>query len=411
MRGLIGLEKVFIRLAKNYIRKYPKHSFKFYFDDIECPILGKSKKVIVVKFRNSRKFFKRVFTEGSIGLGECYCNGMIDVKDSDYRHLLMMFVRAGKDKRFFLSLPFLDKLKVLKAILAGKVFSRKSPKANINAHYSLSDWFENDEDSNKFYTYWLDKNYVQYTCARWDKDTKTLDQAQVNKFEYYAKRLGINKSSKGKTVLDLGCGWGGFMFYLAKKYGVICKGITLSTAQGKFIRQQARRKKLQGKVSVEVGNAMELSGKYDFIVSIGMLEHIDDYHTLFRRVAKALNPKSSSLFHAMFYKRKIYRPDPFLSKYIFPGGSIPSVRKTPKILRKYFRHVSRQDMPDLSYPKTLACWYKSFCDNEEKIRNLLKNKSKVKNIDWAIRLFKHYLMLAEDGLTVDGLVSNFLVKN
>ena len=109
----------------------------------------------------------------------------------------------------------------------------------------------------------------------------------------------------------------------------------------------------------------------------------------------------------MFYKN-----DPFLEKYIFPGGGTPKMKQNLKIFRKYFKEVDRNDFPENSYPKTLNCWYGDFCKNEDGIRRLLTEKSRVKDVDFSIRVFKHYLMLAYCGLSDGfGLVANVLVKN
>ena len=409
MQELSSYQKTFLDMVNNHIKFYPEYSFQLYFDNTKQPLIGKSKKIITAKFTNSSKVLKRIFTEGSLGLGESYCQGLINVADKDYKEFLFIFVRAAMDKKMLLSLPLITKLKVLKARFSGSFFTKENQHQNINAHYSLTEWFDNDDDSNKFYLYWLNSKYIQYTCAKWDKDTKNLEDAQRNKFEFYCKRLGINKNSKGKTLLDLGCGWGGFMFYVAEKYGLICKGLTLSTAQAKYIKQEAKRRKAN--VTVDNINVHDMYGKYDYIASIGLLEHINDYNDLFKKTSLHLNKNGSVLFHAIHNNGLFYKPDSFLLKYVFPGGSTPNIKTTVKTLKKYFKHVERNDLPYLSYPKTLTAWYTTFCKNEDKIRKLLKENGKVKDIDFAIRIFKHYLVLCICGLTINGFVANVLAKN
>lgn len=411
MRTLSKYEEIFTKIVKGYVDNYPGHSFQFYFDDLKYPRIGKSKKTITVRFTDAKDVFRRIFIQGSMGLGECYCEGLIDVADKDYKEFLFIFVRAMHDKRILKHVSIFDNLRVLKARGAGGFFTRKSQDKNINSHYSLSDWFSNTKDSNAFYLYWLDPKYVQYTSAKWDRDTKTVEQAQKNKMDFYAKRLGLDKDkrTKGKTVLDLGCGWGGFMFYLNKKYGLICKGMTLSTAQVAYIQEQIRKRKLQGKVSIEHKNAHDMSGEYDYVVSIGLLEHIDDYDDLYKKTARCLKKDGAALFHAMFHQG-FYKPDPFFSKYIFPGGGTPNLDSNLKIFRRHFSYVDKHDFDTLCYPKTLDCWYRDFCKAEKKIRKLLKEKSRCKDVDYAIRVFKHYLVLASAGLTMHKNIRNILLK-
>ncbi|MFT7615729.1 MAG: cyclopropane fatty-acyl-phospholipid synthase-like methyltransferase, partial [Candidatus Woesearchaeota archaeon] len=221
-----------------------------------------------------------------LGLGESYCESLINVKDEDYIHFVNIFVRIAKSPKkakILRKLSILDKLQILKARfgyflkIKGGLETKGSRKKDINTHYSLDEWFDNDEDSNKFYMYWLKSPYVQYTCARWDPEIKTLDQAQKNKFEYYAKRMGITKASKGKTIADLGCGWGGVSFYFAEKFGVHCTCITLSTAQAKYIKAEVKKRKLSKLITVVLDDAHNLSGSFDHIISVGMLEHIREF--------------------------------------------------------------------------------------------------------------------------------------
>jgi len=410
MRKLSRFERIYTKIAKNYVRYHPKYSFKFFFDDIEYHQIGNSKEIVEVRFMNSRNTIKRILTEGSMALGETYCEGLIQVDDKDYKKYLDISVRTYFDTKLMFSLPLLDIFKIARAKFAGKFFSFKDQHENINSHYSLSNWFENRDDSNKFYMYWLNSKYVQYTCAKWDPETKSLEKAQETKLHYYAKRLGIDKNSKGKTVLDLGCGWGGFIFFLAEKYGMKCKGITLSTAQAEYIQKEIKKRKLQKLVTVDNINAHDMYGTYDYIVSVGLLEHIDNYNDLFKKTYNHLAPEGSALFHAMFTESIFYKSDPFLLKYIFPGGATPNINKCIRVFKKYFKEVHEENLPDLSYPRTLDCWYEKFCKNQDKIRKLLEQKSKCQDIDYAIRIFKHYLVLASCGLSIHNNVFNIAVK-
>ena len=404
-------EEIFIRLVTAYVKKYNEHSFEICYDDKKCEPIGDSKNIVKVKFTNSNEVLQRIFIEGSLGLGEAYCEGMITVDDKLYKYFLFIFVRAAYDKKLLLSLPFSDIIVILKAKFNRKFFEKENKSENINAHYSLSDWFDNEKDANNFYLFWLNSKYIQYSCGKWNENTKTVDEAQFNKLSFYAKRLGIDENSSDKTLIDLGCGWGGCMFFMAENYGIKCKGLTLSTAQAEYIQDEIKKRNLENLVSVEIDDIHNVKGNYDHVISIGVMEHIGDYDHLYKSISGVLNKNGSALIHSIFHTEMFYKVDPFLSKYIFPGGSTPEIKKNVKIFKKYFNKVDRNDLPENSYPKTLDCWYDDFCKNEDGIRKLLAEKSKVDDIDFAIRIFKHYLMLSYCGLyEPNGLVANVLVK-
>src|SRR5438552_2184659 len=327
-------EKLFLRLVSAYVKTYDEHSFEICLDGKECLKIGDSTNIVNVRITDSGKVLERIFVEGSLGLGESYCEGLIDVDDKLYKYFLFIFVRAAYDKRLLFSLPVGDILVILKAKFNRAFFEKSSKAENINTHYSLSEWFDDEKDANDFYLYWLNSEYIQYTCAKWDEGVETLEEAQTNKLKFYAQRLGI-----------------------------------------------------------------------------GILEHISHYDDLYAKTSKALKPGGKALFHAIFHTEPFYKVDPFLSKYIFPGGSTPEIKRNLKIFRKYFTEVDRNDLPDYSYPKTLDCWFDDFCKNEEGIRKLLAEKGKVSHVDFSIRVFKHYLMLSYCGLSQkSSLVANVLVR-
>lgn len=404
-------EKIFIRIVSAYVRKYNEHSFDIYLDE-KSQIIGTSTNIIKVKITNSNEVLRRIFVEGSIGLGEAYCEGLINVDDKFYKYFLFIFVRISSDKNLLLSLPISDIFSILKAKFNRKLFKKKDKSENINSHYSLSEWFDNEKDANDFYMFWLNSKYVQYSCGKWDKNTKNLEESQSNKLEFYAKRLGIDKNSTNKTLIDLGCGWGGCMFFMAENYGIKCKGITLSTAQAEYIRDEVKKRNLEDLISVEIDDIHNIKGNFDYIISVGVMEHISDYNHLYWAIKKVLNQDGSALIHSMFHTEIFYKCDPFLGKYIFPGWGTPEIKQNLRIFKKYFKIVDRNDLLENSYPKTLDCWFDNFCKNEEAIRKLLAKKSNVEDIDFSIRVFKHYLMLAYCGLSKkSSIVANILVRN
>jgi cyclopropane-fatty-acyl-phospholipid synthase len=197
---------------------------------------------------------------------------------------------------------------------------------------------------------------------------------------------------------------------MAERFGVRAKGLTLSSAQHRYITQEIARRHLQDLVTVELRNVHEMEGAYDYIISIGMLEHISDYEDLYRKTSRALNPGGQALMHSIYSESWFYKADRWFLKYIFPYGSCPNFPSNMRYFSKYFHVVEPKKMPNLSYPKTLDAWFANFCRAEPQIRELLQRKSKVKDVDFAVRTFKHYLAIASVSLTFSGFVGNILLK-
>jgi cyclopropane-fatty-acyl-phospholipid synthase len=409
MRGLTREEAIFLRVTRAYVKEErPDMSFRFAFDGVPQPVIGNGPRMVDVSFHNAARLFQRIFLEGNMGLGEGYAEGQIEVKDEDYKEFLCICVYATS-LRILRHLSIFDMIAAVRA-RAGGYFTKPRQHATIDNHYSLSDWFESDDDSNTFFHYWLDRDHRMYSCGKWDSETKTLEESETNKLELYAKRMGIDEGSRGKTLLDLGCGWGGVLFFMAERFGVRAKGLTLSTAQHRYITREIARRQLHDLVSVELRNVHDMEGTYDHIISIGMLEHITDFDDLYKKIAGALNPGGQALMHSIYSESWFYRADRWFLKYIFPYGACPNFSSNMRCFRRYFNVVEPNKMPHLSYPKTLDAWFANFCHAEPRIRTLLQQNSTVKDVDFAVRTFKHYLAIASVSLTFAGFVGHTLVK-
>jgi len=409
MRRLTREQNIFLKVTRAYVgEERPDISFRFSFDGVPQPVIGSGPRIVDVSFHNADRLFQRIFLEGSMGLGEGYSEGLIEVNDEDYKEFLCICVYATS-LSILRHLSIFDMIAVVRA-RAGGYFTKPRQNATIDNHYSLSDWFDDDDDSNTFFHYWLDRDHHLYSCGKWDPETKTLQEAETNKLEFYAKRMGIDERSRGKTLLDLGCGWGGVLFFMAERFGVRAKGLTLSTAQHRYITAEITRRRLQDLVSVELRNVHAMEGKYDYVISIGMLEHISDYDDLYKKTAWALNPGGRALMHSIYSESWFYKADRWFLKYIFPYGACPNFSSNMRCFRKYFTVVEPEKMPHLSYPKTLDAWFANFCKAEPQIRDLLQQTSKVKDVDFAVRTFKHYLAIASVSLTFSGFVGHILVK-
>lgn len=410
-------EDLFVTIVENYVAAFPQYSFSFVFDGYEHPRIGVGREVIRARFTRSKEVFRRICLEGSMGLGESYCEGLIDVEDRRYKEFLAVFVRTIYNNQNLLLKPNLL-LRHLPVVLSRFVttkllvnpFAKKDQHVNINNHYSLDEWFRDDEeDANRFFLSWLCSPYPQYSCGHWDASTRTLEEAQRNKFERFAAHLNLQAATSRHSLLDLGCGWGGWILYLGDHYDLSCTGITLSRSQTKYINARIARSG-NGRLRVQNKNVHDMDGEHDSITSFDMLEHIDDYDALIERTHRCLKPGGTALFQAGFDNDRIRKLDPFLEKYIFPGATIPNIRKITAIFRRHFRTVEVYSLDKLDYPRTIDAWYERFCRNQERIASILAEKGAVADVDYCMRVFKHYLAISSIALEAKkGACAHYIV--
>ncbi len=199
---------------------------------------------------HNEKFYSRVLSGGSLALGESYMDAWWDVKDLP--EMIRRIVKAGLD----------DKKIGIRKLIIPYLKSKILNLQKLNA-YKIGKWHY--DIGNELYQKMLGKS-MQYSCAYW-KDAKTLDEAQKNKLDLICKKL---KLKEGETLLDIGCGWGTLLKYAAKNYGIKGIGLTVSEEQAKFAREI--NKGLP--VKIEVADYRTFEGKFDKIVSVGMIEHV-----------------------------------------------------------------------------------------------------------------------------------------
>lgn len=287
---------------------------------------------------HNEQLYKRTISQRELGLGESYMEGWWDVDQLDefVSHLMAANIR--------------EKAKVspamAQAFLSSLLFNRQSDKRaakNASHHYDIG---------NDLYERMLDKRMI-YSCGYW-KNAKNLDEAQEAKLELICQKLELEK---GMTLLDIGCGWGGFAEYAAKKYGVTVTGI--SPALEQVIVARERVKGLP--VTIEQKDYREITGLYDRIVSIGMLEHVGpkNYATFFKQCKDMLNDGGLMLHHTIGNIRSTKYVDPWIDKYIFPGGVIPSLAQISGAIEKQLLVEDVHNFgPD--YDKTLMAWHANF---------------------------------------------------
>ena len=298
---------------------------------------------------NNDKFYERVFSEGSIGLGESYMQGWWGCKKLDeffYRIFKSKIEKKVKGMKHLI--PLLVKARFLNLQRLSRAFEVGE------RHYDLG---------NDFYKYMLDKRLV-YTCAYW-KNAKTLEKAQEGKLDLVCKKIGLKK---GMKVLDIGCGWGSFLKYAAEKYKIKGVGVTVSKEQAKLARKLC--KGLDVDIRLQDYRKINEKEKFDRIVSLGMFEHVGlKNYKKYIEVAN-INLKEDGLFllHTIGRNNSVIATDPWINKYIFPNGMIPSVKQISEVSEGLFVMEDFHNF-GADYDKTLVAWHSNFKRNWNKIKN------------------------------------------
>lgn len=306
-------------------------------------------------------FFKRVLQEGSLGLGESYMDGWweCDQLDSFFTKIL----RAGLDTQLPHHLK--DTLRVATTRLIN-LQSKKRAWIVGKEHYDLG---------NDLFTRMLDP-YMQYSCAYW-KEADNLVDAQQAKLALICEKLQLKP---GMRVLDIGCGWGGLASWMAKNYRVSVTGVTISAEQQKLAQDRCAGLD----VNILLQDYRDLQDQFDRIVSVGMFEHVGpkNYKTYFEVVDRNLKPDGLFLLHTIGAKKTDTTVDPWIDKYIFPNGCLPSVRQIATASESHFVMEDWHNFgPD--YDKTLMAWYQRFQALWPEIANNYSERFK--------RMFDYYL--------------------
>ncbi len=247
---------------------------------------------------------------------------------------------------------------------------------NVAPHYNLSD---------KLYELFLDKEMV-YSCAYYTHPDNDLDRAQQDKLRHLASKLRLEP---GMKVLDVGCGWGALAIYLAKETGADVTGVTLSEEQQKWATARAQKEGLQDKVRFVLKDIREVEGQFDRIVSVGMLEHVGVgfYKQVFEKVRDLLTPQGVSLFHFIGSLDGPCTTNPWLRKYIFPGGYSPALSEIAAVLEKARVFMTDIEVLRMHYAYTLRDWHARFQANREKAAALYDERF--------CRMWEFYLQMAE----------------
>jgi len=230
---------------------------------------------------------------------------------------------------------------------------------NVAHHYDLSE---------TLYDLFLDADR-QYSCAYFSQTGLTIEEAQANKKRHIASKLLLRP---GQRVLDIGCGWGGLALYLARECGVEVTGLTLSVEQLKVAERRAEEAGLADRVRFELCDYRAHPGSYDRIVSVGMFEHVGvpHYPDFFAKMRELLGSDGVALLHSIGRMDGPACTNPWLRKYIFPGGYSPALSEVIPVVERTKLWITDVEILRLHYAETLRAWRQRFNANRERIRAL-----------------------------------------
>ncbi len=310
--------------------------------------------------------YRRILSQGSLGLGETYMDGLWDCQALDQMFDRLLSPEMDQAPEF----SNLVRIRIILSVLYNRLRNRQSRRRVFQVgeqHYDIG---------NDLFEAMLDPT-MSYSCAYWEH-ADTLEQAQLNKLEMICRKLELKK---GEKLLDIGCGWGGLAQYAAGHYGVEVVGITVSKEQQTFAQELC-----QGlPVKIKLMDYRELSGKFDKIVSVGMFEHVGkkNFYQYFKSVSTLLDDQGLFLLHTIGLHITTSAPDPWSNKYIFPNGKLPSAADITKAADGLMLIEDWHNF-GLDYDRTLLAW----ADRFDRNWNSLKHRYN----DRFYRMWKYYLL-------------------
>jgi cyclopropane-fatty-acyl-phospholipid synthase len=289
-----------------------------------------------------------VCLDPELRLGEAYMDGDFVVDQGTIADFLRLSIRGIQENG---RIPWTLPLEALRFVLRGlaQINRRARARRNVSHHYDLD---------RRVYDLFLDADR-QYSCAYFERPDQTLDAAQLAKKRHVAAKLLVGP---GQRVLDIGCGWGGFALYLAANAGARVTGITLSPEQLAIARTRAAGRGLADTVEFRLQDYRDVAERYDRIVSIGMFEHVGVkfYDAYFGRIAAALAPDGVALVHSIGRSDGPSFTNPWIAKYIFPGGYIPALSEVLPAIERAALLVTDIEILRLHYAETLKAWRERF---------------------------------------------------
>lgn len=328
---------------------------------------------------------RQVALDPELKFGEAYMEGGVVVEEGDIAEVLaVLMAQVG------LQVPSVTAKALMKLRFRFRRLSQFNPpgkaKDNIAHHYDLD---------GRLYSLFLDADR-QYSCAYFERPGQSLDDAQLAKKRHVAAKLLFDRPDM--TALDIGCGWGGMGLYLGENAGARVTGVTLSEEQLGVAQCRAEEKGLSSRVDFRLQDYRDTPGPFDRIVSVGMFEHvgIGHYDEYFARVADLMKDDGVALIHSIGRSEGPGITNPWIAKYIFPGGYIPALSEVLPAIERAGLLVTDVEILRLHYAETLKAWRERFLAHREEVERLYDERF--------VRMFEFYLASSEMAFRHQGMM-------
>jgi cyclopropane-fatty-acyl-phospholipid synthase len=325
---------------------------------------------------------RAVLIDPELKLGEAYMDGTLVVERGTIADVLAVLLRQPPDGSSNWALPRLLR-HLFRRLQQYNPPSRS--RHNVAHHYDLD---------GRLYSLFLDGDQ-QYSCAYFETPDQSLDDAQLAKKRHLAAKLCVKP---GDNVLDIGCGWGGLALYLAGIVGAQVTGITLSQEQFRRAQNRALERGLTEETTFKLVDYRDVEGRFDRIVSVGMFEHVGVgfYDTFFSRCAELLTDDGVAVLHSIGRSGRPSITNPWIAKYIFPGGYIPALSEVLPAIERAQLIVSDVEILQLHYAETLKKWRERFLAHREEAERLYDRRF--------VRMWEFYLACSEMAFRASDMV-------
>jgi len=324
---------------------------------------------------HDRSLLWKLIARPRLYLGEAFMNGQLTIEEGTLYDLIdLLAVNLEALPEGFATWMLSGSFNPLRRL--HQINPAARARRNAAHHYDLSD---------QLYDLFLDRDR-QYSCAYFRDGSDDLDTAQLDKKRHIAAKLLVRP---GQKVLDIGSGWGGLALYLASECGADVTGLTLSVEQHKTATRRAAAAGLSDRVRFHLRDYRDEAGRYDRIVSVGMFEHVglNHYRSFFSKLKLLLAPDGVALLHSIGRKDGPGSTNPWIRKYIFPGGYIPALSEVLPTVERLRLWVTDVEILRLHYAQTLSAWRRRFERNRDSIRAIYDERF--------CRMWEMYLVASE----------------